>query len=183
MDARGKAEAAMKERIEKFKRELSGVRTGRANPALLDGVMVEYYGSMVPIKQVAAVSVPEARTLEIRPWDQAAYKSLEAALSGANLGAMPQGDGQVLRLSFPAMTEERRKDLAKQVGKIGEEYRVGIRTERQEANQGLKKQSKDENWPEDRLKGAEGGIQKLTDEFIKLIDAIVAEKQKEITTI
>ena len=183
MDPKAKAEAAMKERIERLKRELSTVRTGRANPHMLEGVQVEYYGSMVPLKQVAAVSVPEARTLEIRPWDANAYKSLESALMAANLGAQPQGDGSVLRLSFPPMTEERRKDLAKQVGKTGEEFRVAIRTERQEANQHLKKAAKDQNWPEDKVKGAEGQIQKLTDDFIKQIDTIVAEKQKEITTI
>lgn len=183
MDARGKAEAAMKDRIDRLKRELSTVRTGRANPHMLEGVQVEYYGSMVPLKQVAAVSVPEARTLEIRPWDASAYKSLESALMAANLGSQPQGDGQVLRLSFPAMTEERRKDLAKQVAKTGEEFKVAIRTERQTANQALKGEAKAQNWPEDKLKGAEGGIQKLTDQFIAEVDKIVAEKQKEITTI
>ncbi|MBI3299536.1 MAG: ribosome recycling factor [Elusimicrobia bacterium] len=183
MDPKAKAEAAMKERIERLKRELSTVRTGRANPHMLEGVQVEYYGSLVPLKQVAAVSVPEARTLEVRPWDASAYKALESALMAANLGAQPQGDGAVLRLSFPPMTEERRKDLSKQVGKTGEEFRVAIRTERQEANQHLKKTAKDQNWPEDKVKGAEGQIQKLTDDFIKQIDVIVTDKQKEITTI
>lgn len=183
MDARGKAEAAMKEKIERLKKDLSTVRTGRANPHMLEGVLVEYYGTMTPLKQVAAVSVPEARTLEIRPWDATAYKALESALMAANLGAQPQGDGTVLRLSFPAMTEERRKDLAKQVGKTGEEYRVAIRTERQTANQALKAEAKSQNWPEDKVKGAEGGIQKLTDQYIAEIDKIVVEKQKEITTI
>ncbi|MDE2292582.1 MAG: ribosome recycling factor [Elusimicrobia bacterium] len=183
MDPKAKAEAAMKDRVERLKRELSTVRTGRASPHLLDDVQVEYYGSMVPIKQVAAVSVPEARTLEIRPWDAGAYKALESALMAANLGAQPNGDGTVLRLTFPMMTEERRKDLAKQVGKTGEEFRVAVRGERQEANQALKKVAKDQNWPEDKVKGAEGAIQKLTDDFIKQIDAVVADKQKEITTI
>lgn len=183
MDPKAKTEAAMKDRIERLKKELATVRTGRANPHILEGVQVEYYGSMVPLKQVAAVSVPEARTLEIRPWDANAYKALESALMAANLGAQPNGDGSVLRLSFPPMTEERRKDLAKQVGKTGEEHKVGIRTERQEANQAVKKAAKDQNWPEDKAKGAEAQIQKLTDDFIKQIDSIVVEKQKEITTI
>ena len=183
MDARGKAEAAMKDRIDRLKKELSTVRTGRANPNMLDPVKVEYYGTPTPLKQVAAVSVPEARTLEIRPWDAAAYKPLEAALMAANLGAQPQGDGTVLRLSFPPMTEERRKDLAKSVAKTGEEYKVGIRSERQTANQALKGEAKAQNWPEDKVKGAEGGIQKLTDQFVAEVDKIVAEKQKEITTI
>lgn len=183
MDARGKAEAAMKEKIERLKKDLSTVRTGRANPHMLEGVLVEYYGTMTPLKQVAAVSVPEARTLEVRPWDATAYKALESALMAANLGAQPQGDGSVLRLSFPAMTEDRRKELAKGVGKTGEEYRVAIRTERQLANQALKAEAKAQNWPEDKVKGAEGGIQKLTDSFIAEIDKIVVEKQKEITTI
>ena len=183
MDVKAKAEAAMKERIDRLKKELSNVRTGRANPHLLEGVQVEYYGAMVPLKQVAAVSVPEARTLEIRPWDAGAYKALEQALAAANLGANPQGDGTVIRISFPAMTEERRKDLAKQVAKTGEEFRVGVRNDRRDVMEALKKEAKSTNMPEDKVKGLEGAVQKVTDSFVAEIDKIVADKQKEITTI
>jgi len=183
MSEKATAESSMKERIEKLKQELVGVRTGRANPGMVDHIKVDYYGSMVPIKQVAAVSVPEARTLELRPWDANALDPLDKALQKSDLGVPTQNDGKVIRLNFPTMTEDRRKDLSKQVGKIGEEYRVSIRSDRRDAMEAVKKRAKADNLPEDQAKGLEGGIQKLTDEYVKMVDEIVATKQKDVTTV
>jgi len=183
MSEKATAEASMKERMEKLKDELVGVRTGRANPGMVDHIRVDYYGSMVPVKQVAAISVPEARTLELRPWDANALDPLDKALQKSDLGVPTQNDGKVIRLNFPTMTEDRRKDLAKQVGRIGEEYRVSVRSDRKDAMDAIKKRAKDENLPEDQVKGLEGAIQKLTDDFVKLVDEQVEEKQKEVTTV
>lgn len=183
MSEKAKAEASMQERIDKLKHDLTGVRTGRANPAMVDSIKVEYYGSLVPVKQVAAVSVPEPRTLELRPWDANALDPLDKALQKSDLGVPTQNDGKVIRLNFPTMTEERRKDLSKQVGKIGEEYRVSIRSDRKEAMDAIKKRAKAENLPEDQVKGLEGAIQKLTDKFVEEVDRLVEEKQKEVTTV
>jgi ribosome recycling factor len=183
MPEKSKAEASMKERIDKLKVDLMGVRTGRANPAMVDNIKVEYYGSMVPVKQVAAIAVPEPRTLELRPWDANALDPLDKALQKSDLGVPTQNDGKVIRLNFPTMTEDRRKDLAKQVGKIGEEYRVSIRSDRKDAMDALKKRAKDENLPEDAVKGLEGAIQKLTDKYVAEVDELVDEKQKEVTTV
>jgi len=183
MDIKAKAESAMKERVEKLRAELSGVRTGRANPQMLESVKVEYYGQMMPLKQVAAVAVPEARIIELRPWDPAALETLEKAIQKSDLGVQPQNDGKVIRLLFPTMTEERRKEVVKLVGKIGEEYRVSVRNLRRDALEDLKKSAKDQKMPEDRQKIVEGDIQKLTDSFVKQVDVLVADKQKEVTTI
>lgn len=183
MDIKSKAESSMKDRIAKLRQELTSVRTGRANPQMLDPIKVEYYGSLVPIKQVASVAVPEARTIELRPFDPAVLDALEKAIQKSDLGVPPQNDSKVLRLNFPAMTEERRKDVVKMVGKIGEEFRVAVRNLRRDALEELKKTAKDEKMPEDRQKAAEGEIQKLTDSFVAQIDQIVADKQKEVTTV
>ncbi|HVE11794.1 MAG TPA: ribosome recycling factor [Elusimicrobiota bacterium] len=183
MDPKAKAEAGMKERIGKLRQELMTVRTGRANPLMLEAVKVEYYGQLVPLKQVAAVAVPEARIIELRPWDPAALEALEKAIQKADLGVQPQNDSKVLRLIFPTMTEERRKDVVKAVGKLGEEFRVAVRNLRRDALEELKKTAKDQKMPEDRQKAAEGEIQKLTDSFVGQIDQIIAEKQKEVTTV
>lgn len=183
MDPKAKAENAMKERIDKLHQELSTIRTGRANPQILDGLKVEYYGQMVPIKQVAAISVPEARLLEIRPWDPGAAEPIEKAIQKSDLGVQPQNDKKVIRLNFPPMNEDRRKDLAKRVGKIGEEYRVSVRGDRRDAMNELREVADKENMPEDRQKALEGQIQKLTDAFIKQVDEAIADKQEEITTV
>lgn len=179
MSAQGKAEELMKGRIAKLHEELGKVRSGRANPQLLDQVRVEYYGQLVPIKQVAAVSAPEARVLEIRPWDPTSLEAIEKAIQKSDLGVSPNSDSKMLRLVFPAMTEERRKDLAKVVSRIGEEYRVAVRNHRRDAMEEIKQQK----LPEDQQKALEAGIQKLTDSYVKKVDEIVAEKQKEISTI
>ncbi|MFA5138934.1 MAG: ribosome recycling factor [Elusimicrobiota bacterium] len=183
MDIAEKVEAQMKDRIRKLNEQLSTIRTGRANPQVLEPIKVEYYGQFVPIKQVAAVSVPEARTLEIRPWDPSAVEAIEKAIQKSDLGIMPQKGDKLLRLNFPAMTEDRRKDLCKAIGKIGEEYRVSVRGERHAGMEGLKEKVKKEHLPEDQKKALEVQIQKLTDQYVKQVDEIVAAKQKEITTV
>lgn len=176
-------EAAMKERMARLAKDLSVMRTGRANPMMLESVKVEAYGSLVPLKQVAAVSVPEARTLEIRPWDPSTLQDIEKALQKAEVGAMPQSDGKMLRINLPMMTEDRRKDLVKTVKKIGEEFKVGVRNDRQDGLNKLKKSFQAKELTEDALRGLEARVQKLTDSFTKQIDDSIAAKEKEITTI
>lgn len=178
-----KMEEAMKERLSKMGKDLSGMRTGRANPMMLESVKVEAYGSLVPLKQVAAVSVPEARTLEIRPWDPSTLQDLEKALQKADVGAMPQSDGKMLRINLPMMTADRRKDLVKLLKKTGEEFKVAVRNERQDALNKVKKSFQAKEITEDALRGFEARIQKLTDSFTKQIDDAVAVKEKEILTV
>lgn len=178
-----KMEESMKERLGRLAKELSVMRTGRANPMMLESVKVEAYGSMVPLKQVAAVSVPEARTIEVRPWDPSTLQDIEKALQKADLGAMPQNDGKMIRVSLPMMTEERRKEMVKVVKKVGEEFRVAIRTERQDAGNKVKKAFQAKEITEDDLRGLEARIQKLTDAFIKQVDDQIAAKEKDILTV
>ena len=162
-----KMEEAMKERLAKMAKDMSVMRTGRANPMILESVKVEAYGSLVPLKQVAAISVPEARTLEIRPWDPSTLGDIEKALQKADVGAMPQNDGKLIRISLPMMTEERRKDMVKLLKKVGEEYRVAVRNDRHEALDKIKKAEKAKEITQDELKGLEARIQKTTDHFVK----------------
>ncbi len=176
-------ETAMKERLARMAKEFSVMRTGRANPMMLESVKVEAYGSMVPLKQVAAVSVPEARTLEVRPWDPSTLQDIEKALQKADVGAMPQNDGKMIRISLPMMTEDRRKELVKTVKKVGEEFKGGVRTERQEGLNKIKTSFQSKEITEDDLRALEQKVQKLTDSFTKQIDDAIAAKEKEITTI
>jgi ribosome recycling factor len=178
-----KMEAAMKERLAKMAKDFSMMRTGRANPMVLESVKVEAYGSLVPLKQVAAVSVPEARTLEIRPWDPSTLQDIEKALQKADVGAMPQNDGKMIRISMPMMTEERRKDMVKLLKKLGEEFRVGVRNERTETLNKVKKSFQAKEITEDDVRGLEARIQKINDSFMKQIDEQVAAKEKEILTV
>ena len=178
-----KMEQNMKDRMAKLAKEFSVMRTGRANPLLLDSVKVEYYGQQVPLKQVAAVSVPEARVLEIRPWDPTALAEIEKALQKNDIGAPPQSDGKMIRISLPTMTEDRRKDMVKVVKKVGEEYRVAVRNERHDALDKIKKAKAAKEITEDDVKGLEGRIQKVTDVYVKQVDDAVAAKEKEITTV
>jgi ribosome recycling factor len=178
-----KMEESMKERMSKMGKDMSNMRTGRANPMMLENVKVEAYGSLVPLKQVAAVSVPEARTLEIRPWDPATLQDIEKALQKADVGAMPQSDGKMLRISLPMMTEDRRKDLVKVLKKLGEEFKVAIRNERQDALNKVKKSFQSKEITEDDLRGLEQRIQKATDSFTKQIDDQLVVKEKEILTV
>lgn len=178
-----KMEDAMKDRMAKMAKDLSVMRTGRANPMMLESVKVEAYGSLVPLKQVAAVSVPEARTLEIRPWDPSTLQDIEKALQKADVGAMPQNDGKMIRISLPMMTEDRRKDLVKVLKKLGEEFKVGVRSERQDAANKVKKSFQAKEITEDDQRGLEARIQKITDAFTKQVDDTVAAKEKEILTV
>ena len=173
-------EEKMKSSVEHLNRELAAVRAGRANPAVLDKVTVDYYGAPTPIQQVASISVPDPRSLMIQPWDGSVLKGIEKAILASDLGINPQNDGRVIRLVFPQLTEERRKELAKQVKKYGEESKVAVRNIRRDAIDKFKKQQKASEITEDDYKDIEKDIQKLTDAAIKDIDKIDAEKEKEI---
>lgn len=178
-----KFEEMMKKAITHLEEEFSEVRAGRANPTILNKISVEYYGTLTPINQVAGISVPEAKLIVIQPWDQSIVKTIEKAIIEANFGINPQSDGKVIRLAFPDLTEERRKELAKEIKEIAEETKVRIRNVRREANDFFKKEEKDKNISEDDLKRSEDEIQKLTDKYNKLIDEKLDVKQKEIMTI
>ncbi len=163
--------------------DFASIRAGRANPGVLDRVSVEYYGSMTPINQVAAVSVSEARILVIQPWDRGCLKLIEKAINASDIGIPPQNDGVCIRLVFPPLTEERRKELCRTIAKHSEEAKVNIRNHRRDANDFCKKQQKDKLITEDELKDLEKDIQKLTDDFVSKIDKMSAEKEKEIMEI
>ena len=170
----------MKKSISILKEELNTVRAGRANPALLDKIMVDYYGSPTPLKNISNISVPDPRTLLISPFDPKSIHDIEKAINIANLGINPSNDGRAIRLVIPPVTEERRKELIKVVRKCGEETKVAVRNERRDANEDLKKQEKAGEITEDDLKKSLDEVQKKTDKCIKDIDVILAEKEKEI---
>ena len=163
--------------------ELASIRAGRANPAILDKVAVDYYGSPTPIQQIAAVAVAEARILTISPWDRSMLKPISKAIQTSDIGINPIDDGQVIRLVFPAPTEERRKQLAKEVSKMGEEAKVAVRNVRRDAMDKAKAMKKAGELTEDTQKTMEEDVQKLTDKYVKNIDAAVEEKQKEIMSV
>jgi ribosome recycling factor len=170
----------MDKTIQSFKKDLSSLRTGRANASMLDMVKVDVYGQIMPINQLASISVPEARLISIQVWDQGNVKLVDAAIQKSDLGVNPQIDGSILRIRIPDLTEERRKDLIKVLKNIGEKNKVSIRNIRREANDELKKLIKDKIISEDENKLFEKNIQKITDENISNIDKIVEEKEKEI---
>ena len=176
-------ELEMMEKLDKFKRELATLRTGRANPQLLDGVQVEYYGARVPLKQVAAVSVPEGRTLEIRPWDKSAVDAVEAELRKQDLGAVPIRNGDIIRINLPAMTEEQRKKMVKVVHSMGEDARIAIRGVRRAAVDKVKKSEKAKEMTEDDVERYEAAIQKATDAYVKSVDDTVDSKEKDLLTV
>ena len=179
----GDAEQRMKKTLERLQVDFSQVRTGRASPTLLDPIRVNYYGSAVPIQQVAQVAVTEARTIEVRPWDASALSEIEKAIKAANIGVTPNSDGKILRLSFPPLTEERRKDLVKVVKKLAEDFRVSVRNERREAIEKIKGEEKSKAITEDQRKQAEEKITGLTNGYIKKIDEAVVTKEKDILEI
>ena len=172
--------AKMDKTIQAFKKDLATLRTGRANSAMLDMVKVDVYGQMMPINQLASVSVPEARLITVQVWDQGNVKAVDAAIQKSELGINPQIDGSTLRLRIPDLTEERRKDLIKVLKNIGEKNKVSIRNIRREANDELKKLVKDKKISEDENKTFEKNIQKITDDNIANIDKLLVEKEKEI---
>ena len=177
----------LKERMEKsigaFKEKLSEIRAGRANPAILNKVKIDYYGTPTPINQVAGVSVPEARLIVIQPWDVSVLKDIEKAILASDIGLNPNNDGKVIRLAFPELTEERRKELAKEIRKIAEEAKVSIRAIRRDGIDEAKAKQKNSEITEDELKSAEAEIQKITDKYIDEIDKILADKEKEIMSV
>lgn len=176
-------EEKMEKAVGQMKKEFASVRTGRANPAILDKVIVEYYGAPTPIRQMAQVSVSEGTTLVITPFDKSIMKELEKAIIKAELGVTPNNDGTCVRLNFPPLTEERRKETAKEVKKYGEDAKVAIRNVRRDMVDSLKKIEKDENMPEDAVKDNQDKIQKLTDKYVGIIDSLVSEKEKEVMTV
>ena len=177
------SERRMGKAIEALERDLSRIRAGRANPAILDKVTVEYYGAPTPLAQVGTISVPEARMIIIQPWDVTLLKAIERAIQASDIGINPNNDGKVIRLVFPPLDGERRKELVKQVSKRGEEAKVAVRGVRRDAIERFKKQKKAGEVTEDGLADLEDDIQKLTDKFIKKIGEIVKEKETEIAEV
>ena len=163
--------------------EFNTIRAGRANPRVLDKITVDYYGTQTPLQQVANVSVPEARMIQIQPWEGSLIKKIEKAILCSDLGINPSNDGKVIRLVFPELTEERRKDLAKDVKKKGEAAKVAVRNIRRDANDALKKMGKQSDVSEDEIKELEEEVQKMTDSYIKKVDKAIEEKTKEIMTV
>lgn len=176
-------ENIMKKTIDRLHVDFSTVRTGRASPALLDSVKVLYYGSPVPLQQVGNIVVADARTIEIRPWEASVLPEIEKAIKAANLGVTPNNDGKIMRLSFPALTEERRKDLVKVVKKLAEDFRVSLRNERRDAIEKIKAAEKNKEITQDVRTQGEEKISGLTNAFIKKVDEILAHKEKEILEI
>ena len=171
----------MQKAIEHLESELSKIRAGRANPAMLDSIQVDYYGTNTPLSQVSSVTIPDARTIAIQPWEKGMLSPIEKAIQAANLGFNPQNDGTLIRINIPVLTEERRKELVKKTKAEVEHGKVTIRNIRRDANEHIKKDSK--SLPEDVIKGLEDQIQKLTDQFIAVIDKHLDAKEKEIMTI
>ncbi len=173
-------EAKMKKTTEVLSEQFAAVRAGKANPAVLDRITVDYYGSPTPIQQIASISTADARSLLIQPWDGSVLKGIEKAILASDLGINPQNDGRAIRLVFPQLTEERRKDLAKQVKKYAEEAKVAVRNIRRDAMEKFKAQKKKSEITEDDLKIVEKDMQKLTDDYIKEVDKIAAKKEQEL---
>lgn len=173
----------MKKAIDHCHIELGKIRTGRASTSLLDSIRIDYYGSMVPLSQVASVTTPDATVIVVQPWEKPLINTIDRAIQAANLGLNPSNDGSVIRLPIPPLTEERRRELVKVAKKVAEESKVGIRNARRDAMDMLKKAEKDEHLSEDMRKTGEADIQKLTDRFISEVDRIVADKEKDIMSV
>lgn len=176
-------ETRMQAAVDALTREFASVRTGRANAALLDAVRVEAYGNMTPINQVASVSVPDPRTILIQPWDASQMKEIEKGIVKSDLGLTPSNDGKVIRLTMPTLTEERRKQLAKTVGKFAEDARVAIRNVRREANDKMKTLAKDKKISEDEERRGHDQIQKATDRFTAKVEELTKKKEQEVMTV
>ena len=177
----------IKEKMEKtisvYSEKLAEVRAGRANPAILNKIRIDYYGTPTPINQVAGVSVPEARLIVIQPWDVSVLKDIEKAILASDIGINPNNDGKVIRLNFPELNEERRKELVKEVKKMAEEAKIAVRAIRRDAIENYRKMQKDSEITEDELKTAEEDVQKITDKNVNEIDKILENKEKEIMSI
>ncbi len=176
-------EEKMEKAIAQLKREFASIRSGRANPLILDKVMVDYYGVPTQLRQMSQVTVSEGTTLVISPFDKSTIKDIEKAIIKAELGITPNNDGVCIRLNFPPLTEERRKETAKEVKKIGEEAKIVVRNARRDMVDDLKKLEKSENLPEDVVKDNQDKIQKQTDKYTGIVDSLVSEKEKEVMTV
>ncbi len=172
--------ARIEKTLEDLRKDLSRIRTGRANLSLLDGIRVNYYGTATPLSGVASLSVPEPRLITIKPWDRSQLKEIEKAITEANIGINPMNDGEIIRLPIPALTEERRKEIAKQVRSKGEDHKVAVRNERRDANEKLKELLKKKSISEDDLKRATEKVQKETDQGVVKIDEFIQKKGKEV---
>lgn len=177
---RTETEQRMQKVIESLKKDLSRIRTGRATPSLLDGITVDYYGSPVPVNQIANISVPDARMVIVQPWEKTMLTAVEKAIQTSDLGLNPQNDGNLIRLPIPPLSEERRKDIFKNCKKSGEESKVAVRNVRRDSNDKLKKEEKDKVITQDDEKKGMEEIQKTTDKFIKMIDDLLVQKEKEV---
>lgn len=177
------AEEKMNKTVAALEKEYGSIRAGRANPAILDRVTVDYYGTPTPIIQMAAVSVPEARMLQIQPWDASTLKEIEKAILASDIGITPANDGKIIRISFPALTEERRKELVKDINKMAEDSKVAIRSIRRDIIDKLKVMKKNNEITEDDVKKGETDAQKLTDKFVKKLDEVAAAKEKEVMSL
>jgi len=173
-------ESKMQQAVQAARRDLAAIRTGRANPALLDRITVDYYGTPTPLNQLASITVPEARLLVVQPWDKNSLKDIEKAIMSSDLGLTPNNDGTVIRIQLPQLTEERRRDLARLARKEAEEKRVAVRNARRDANEELKRLEKEGVISEDDSRRAQTDVQQLTDKYIKEIDDLLAAKEKEI---
>lgn len=177
------AEGNMAKTVEYLNEQLARVRAGKANPKILDGIMVEYYGSLVPLTQVGSVNVPDAKSIVITPWEKSVIRDIERAIINSPLGITPENNGEIIRLGIPPLTEDRRRELVKQVKADAEEAKVRIRNVRRDTNEAIKKSIKTDNTPEDVAKDGEAEVQKLHDKYIKRIDELFAEKEREIMTV
>lgn len=176
-------EGRMQRSVDNLKEEYVTIRAGRANPHILDRLRVDYYGTPTPIQQVANVSVPEARMIQIQPWEASLIKDIEKAILVSDLGLTPNNDGKTIRLVFPELTEDRRKELAKDIKKKGDNAKVAIRNIRRDANDAIKKENKAGDISDDEAKNSEDEIQKITDKYIAMIDSAIDDKTKEILTV
>lgn len=173
----------MSKTISVYSENLSEIRAGRANPAILNKIKVDYYGVPTPISQVAGISVPEARLIVIQPWDANILKEIEKEILKSDIGINPNNDGKVIRLAFPELNEERRKEIVKDIRKLAEDAKIAVRSIRRDAIDGFRKQQKDSEITEDELKVAEDEVQKITDKMVEEIDAILANKEKEVMSV
>ena len=176
-------EGRMQKSVDNLKEEYVAIRAGRANPHILDRLRVDYYGTPTPIQQVANISVPEARMIQIQPWEASLIKDIEKAILVSDLGLTPNNDGKTIRLVFPELTEDRRKELAKDIKKKGDNAKVAIRNIRRDANDAIKKENKAGDISDDEAKNSEDEIQKITDKYIAMIDSAIDDKTKEILTV
>lgn len=182
-DVLNTAKEKMEKTLKVLGSDFAAIRAGRANPAVLDRISVNYYGTPTPINQMAAISVQDARVLVIQPWDKSSLKSIEKAIQSSDLGINPNNDGSVIRLAFPQLNEERRKELCKEIKKLGEESKVAVRAIRRDANEKIKAMKKDGELTEDDVKQFDKDIQKLTDKYIEYVDDAVSVKEKEILSV